>query len=315
MNASVQLSAEPELRPLATGVHAWIGAGGDSNAGVIDTPDGLIVIDAQQHAGLARRFRDALDAAYGKPVRALINTHYHFDHVAGNSIFAAGIPIIAHEITRRRLEARLGTDGPPPWTVTDMETMAGMFYGENIGDLVPKTDPAWSWFEQRFEPADYDRLEIVPPTETFADRFAFHLPDGAIELDYFGPAHSDGDIVVQIPHAGVVFLSDLFFYGRFPWLGDCDLDGWIGALDIMLQRNFDVIVPGHGNVGSPADLAWFRDLLSALRRAVDNAIAGGSTEEAACAEVQLPDYAHLSRYDEWMRFNVRSAYRARGGST
>lgn len=314
MNAPAQLSAEPELRPLAPGIHAWIGAGGDSNAGVIDTPDGLIVIDAQQHAGLARRFRDALDEEYGKPVRALINTHYHFDHVAGNAVFAGGIPIVAHEITRRRLEARLGAGGPPPWTVTDIETMAGMFYGENIAELVPKTDPAWAWFEQRFAPSDYDRLEIVPPTETFADRFTFHLPDRTVELDYLGPAHCDGDIVVQVPDARIVFLGDLFFYGRFPWLGDCDLDGWIDALETMLARGFDMFVPGHGNVGTLADVVWFRDLLSALRQSVDVAIAAGLSEEAACAEVELPAYADMSRYREWMQFNVRSAYRSRGGA-
>lgn len=312
MNA-VQLASEPELRPLADGIHAWIGAGGDSNAGVIDTPDGLIVIDAQQHSGLAKRFRDALQATFGKPVRALINTHCHFDHVAGNSVFAGGIPIIAHDITRARLEARLGLGGPPPWTVTDLETMAGMFYGENIRDLVPEGDPAWAWFERRFSSVEYDRLEIAPPTETFADRFAFHLPDKQVELEYFGPAHSDGDIIVQIPQAGIVFLSDLFFYGRFPWLGDCDLDSWISALDVVLKRDFTVIVPGHGNIGTPADVAWFRDLLAALRHAVDEAIANGLSEEAACAEVDLPAYSNLSRYREWMGFNIRSAYRARGG--
>jgi cyclase len=300
---------QPELRQLADGVFAWIGAGGDSNGGAIATPDGVIVIDAQQTAALGRAMRQAVEKALGKPPSVLVTTHYHFDHITGNVAFAGDAPILAHERTLQKLEARLGPDSGSPWIITDMHTKIGMFYGENIGELIPEGDPAWEWFENRFAPADYDRLEIVPPTQTFADRFTFHLPDDRVELEYFGPAHCDGDIIVHLPRSKIVFLSDLFFYGRFPWLGDCDLNGWISVLDHILTLDLEIVVPGHGVPGTLKDVAWFRDLLANIRKAVEKAIKAGVSEEAVVRETSLPEYADISRYDTWLPFNLRSAYR------
>ena len=304
---------QPELRQLAEGVFAWIGAGGDSNAGAIETPDGVIVIDAQQTATLGKNFRQALANTVDKPPHTLVTTHYHFDHVAGNVAFAGDAPILAHERTLEKLEARLGPSTESPWTITDLPTKIGMFYGENIDELIPEGDPAWEWFEKRFAPSDYDILEIVPPTQTFANRFAFHLPDGPVKLEYFGPAHCDGDIIVHLPRHKLVFLGDLFFYGRFPWLGDCDLNGWIAALDQILTRDLEIAVPGHGIPGTLKDVAWFRGLLVAFRTAVEAAIDKGASEEAVVNEVKLPEYSKLSRYDTWLPFNLRSAYRYLSG--
>ena len=98
--------SDAHLKPVGRGVHAWIGAGGDSNAGAIETPHGLIVIDAQQNRALGEKFRAALRAAFNAPVRALINTHFHLDHIAGNVAFA-DVPIVAHEKTLQALEPYL----------------------------------------------------------------------------------------------------------------------------------------------------------------------------------------------------------------
>ncbi len=303
------MTAQSQLRQVAEGVHAWIGARGDFNAGAIETPHGTLLIDAQQHAGLARQFRDAVREQIGKPLRGLINTHYHADHVAGNVVLADGLPILAHERTLARLQALLGPLPAGGWTVTDVPTKAAMFYGENIQELVPRTDPAWSFFEARFAPAEYQTLVIKPPTETFADRFTYSLPTDTVRLEYCGPAHCDGDIFVLVEKPKVIFLGDLFFHGRFPWLGDCDLDGWIRTLDHVLTFDVDIVVPGHGVPTTLRELASFRDLLLALRTAVASAIKSGASEAAAVREVTLPQYAALPRYADWISFNIRSAYR------
>ena len=304
---------QPELRQLADGVYAWIGASGDSNAGAIETPEGIIVIDAQQNTALAQSFCSHLKEHVAKPLRALVTTHYHFDHVAGNVVFAKDIPIFAHEKTLQKLEARLGPASTSPWTVTDLPTKAAMFYGENIQELVPEGDPAWEWFENRFAPAEYAKMEIVPPSQTFADKFTFHLPRDVVCFEYFGPAHCDGDIIAHLPQSKVAFLSDLFFFGRFPWLGDCDLNGWIFALDHVLTLDLEIVVPGHGVPGTLNDVAWFRDLLVRLRESVEAAIKSGASEDAAVREVTLPEYAATPRYDVWLPFGIRSAYRYLSG--
>ncbi len=94
--------SRPQLRQIAAGVHAWIGIGGDSNAGAVETPHGLVVIDAQQSHALGEALRGALRDAVSAPLRAVVNTHFHLDHIAGNTAFG-DVPIIAHERTLQAL--------------------------------------------------------------------------------------------------------------------------------------------------------------------------------------------------------------------
>ena len=299
---------EPQLLTVADGVHAWIGAGGDSNAGAIETPDGLIAIDAQQYPRLARQFRAAIEAKTGKPVRALVNTHCHLDHTAGNIVFA-DVPILAHDKTRHAMHANLGAKTGAHWVVSDYATKIKMLFGQNLFDLVPENDPGQAWFRQRIGLSDYDTMTIVPPTQTFADQFAFHLPGDRLHLNYWGPAHCDGDIVVWLEKAKVAFLGDLLFYGRFPWLGDCDLSGLIDRLGRVLTLDVFLVIPGHGMPTDLAQVARFRDMLIALRGAVDAAIHAGVSEEAAVREVKLPQYADIPRYADWLPHDVRATYR------
>jgi glyoxylase-like metal-dependent hydrolase (beta-lactamase superfamily II) len=299
---------EAHLVTVGEGVHAWIGAGGDSNAGAIETPEGLLVIDTQQYPRLARQLRAAVLAKTGKPLRAVINTHCHLDHTSGNTVFS-DVPILAHEKTLAAMNACLGPRSGDSWSIGDFPTKIRFLFGQNILELVPEDDPARRWFEGRIALADYDTVVIRPPSETFADRFEFHLPDDIVRLHYFGPAHCDGDIVVHLEKRRIAFLGDLLFHGRFPWLGDCDLDGLISALGHVLALDIAVVVPGHGPPATLADVARFREMLVELRAAVDRAIKAGMSEAAAVRDVNLPQYAHIQRYAEWMPLDVRAAYR------
>jgi cyclase len=303
-----QQKTEAHLVTVAEGVHAWIGAGGDSNAGAIETPNGTIVIDTQQYPRLARELRSAVLARTGQLLRIVVNTHCHLDHTHGNTVFA-DVPILAHEKTLAAMSACLGPRTGADWSVSDFAAKIRFLFGQNILELVPEHDPARRWFEGRIALPDYDTVVIRPPNETFASDFAFHLPDDTVRLHYFGPAHCDGDIVVHIEKRKIVFLGDLLFHGRFPWLGDCDLDGLIAALGRVLALDVAVVVPGHGPPATLADVARFRDMLVELRAAVARAIKAGSSEEAAVAEVALPQYANVQRYKEWMPLDVRAAYR------
>lgn len=296
------------MRTLAEGVHAWLGVDGDSNAGCIETPEGAIVIDAQQHRVLAQQFRDEMENTFKKPPRILVNTHYHLDHTAGNAVFG-DVPILAQDATLAQLEAGLGLRNGDTWFVTDAVAKIKMFFGSNIQELVPEDDVAWSWFEQRVAPPEYEVAIIRPPSLTFAEEFSFHLANDTVRLPYWGPAHCVGDVPVILESAKVAFLGDLLFCGRFPWLGDCDLNGWIATLDRILRLDLAVVVPGHGPPGTLGDVASFRNLLSDIRSAVERALKSGLSEDAAAQEVALANYAGMSRYREWMRFNVRSAYR------
>ncbi len=297
------------LVELAGGVHAFVGEGGDSNAGAIETPEGFLVIDAQQHIPLAKSFRAALEKISSKPFFWLILTHYHLDHTAGNSVFAGDIPVLAHQITLEKFREVLGPDVGRGDSFSEFEKKVTFLFGPNIKGLIPPGDPAWEWFRGRIEEPEYDTLVAVPPTHTFADRFVFHLDRRSVVLEYLGPAHCDGDIIVHLPEDGIVFVGDMLFVGRFPWLGDGDINGWISVLDRVSGLDVEQVVPGHGNPVTLKELREFRELLAALRDGVAGAIEGGMSEDETVDRVNLPDYETLPRYREWMPWNVRNAYR------
>ncbi len=309
-NLSPSIHPGPSLAPVANGVYAWIGAGGDSNAGVVDTPEGLIVIDAQQTEAQGRHFRQTVEKALGKPVRRLINSHFHLDHVAGNIAFADA-PIIAHERTSSILRDMLG---PEPaggaWEVSDPLIKLKLFFGSNIDELLAADKAGLDWFMRRVSGPSYDAMSVRAPTESFADRFEFQLPDDTLRCEYWGPAHCDGDLVIHLPRAGVVFLGDLLFVGRFPWFGDCDLGGWVERLDQVLRLDVTTVIPGHGPPATLREVAVFRELLASTHEAVLKAVQAGLSEDAAVAKIHLPQYADMPRYDAWMPFNLRATYRA-----
>lgn len=308
LKAEMSNNPQPSLHQVADGVHAWIGVNGDSNAGAIETPDGLVVIDAQQNQRLGRSFRGALESSLSRPVKALINTHFHLDHTAGNIAFA-DVPIIAQERTLAAMRGYLGPEAEGAWTVSETALKLPLFFGSNIHDLVRPGSEDEAWFARRLSGPDYDTIILQAPSETFADRLAFRLPDDELRAEYWGPAHCDGDLVLSLARRKVAFLGDLMFFGRFPWFGDCDLDGWIACLDRVWTLDLVAVVPGHGPVATLRDVADFRNLLASLRDAVTAAIKTGVSEEAAAREVRLPNYAAMPRYAEWMPFNVRAAYR------
>jgi len=289
-------------------VYAWIGAGGDSNAGAIVAADGIIAIDAQQTLPLAHAFRRAVEHATACPVRRLVNTHLHLDHTAGNLAFA-DVPILAHERTSAMMQEALGPTADGTWSISDFEPKVRLFFGANIRELVPPGSAGEAWFVQRMSGPDYDTVTLKAPTETFADRFAADVANDRVRIEFWDPSHCDGHVVIWLPRAKIAFLGDLLFVGRFPWLGDCDLDGWIAQLGRILEMDIDTVVPGHGAVATRNDVAAFGDLLASLRDAVAAAVRAGHSEDAACAEIELPLYAALPRYREWLPFNVRAAYR------
>ncbi len=298
----------PALVEVAAGVHAWIGASGSSNSGVVETSRGPIVIDAQQSEAEGRSLRSVVGAASDKPVRCLINTHFHLDHTAGNVAFD-DVSIVAHARTSQQMRTMLGEAPDGAWSVSDPKTKLKLFFGANFDELVSPQDEGFDWFMQRIDAPGCETMPLVAPDVSFADRLEFVMPSDVVHCSYLGPAHCDGDIVVHLPRAGVIFLGDLLFVGKIPWFGDCDLNGWIRCLDEVLKLGIPVVVPGHGPPAGLRDVANFRDLLSDIRGATDRAIIAGLSEAAAVATVKLSQYAALQRYDAWMPFNIRSAYR------
>ena len=150
------------------------------------------------------------------------------------------------------------------------------------------------------------------PHQTYRDRMTLHLGGKEIQILHFGRAHTRGDSVVFVPEDRIVYMSELFFYDRFPWMNTGYVD-WIHAIDIALNLEADIFVPAHGSLSedpreSRQALVRFRQTLVDARDAVQKEMARGATEDRVAATVLLPQYKGLSGYQEQREVVVRRIY-------
>lgn len=235
---------EIKVTKVAGTVYMLQGAGGNIGASVGD--DGIVVVD-DQYAPLADKIQAALKGITDKPVRFIINTHYHEDHTGGNGYFQKQAPIIAHDNVRKRLE----TGGP-----------AG-----NGGSV---------HFDAKPQPKE--ALPII----TFDHDLTVHLNGEDIRALYFPAGHTDGDAMIFFPRSNVVHMGDDFVTYGFPFI-DVDSGGSInGMIDgvekVISQVPPDVkIIPGHGPISTVEDVRKYLDMLKGTRDAVAKALQQGQT--------------------------------------
>ncbi len=169
---------------------------------------------------------------------------------------------------------------------------------------------------------DLMKTENVPPVQqaarlpqlTYRDRMTLNLGGKEIQILHIGKAHTRGDSIVFVPEDRIVYLSELLFYDRFPWMNSGYVD-WINAIDIVLNLDADIFVPGQGPANwttnpkaSRQALVRFRQILVDARDAVEKEIARGATEDQAVAAVQLPQYQGLNGYRQQKETVVRRTY-------
>ena len=241
---------------LARGVYMLTGSGG--NIGLAVGDDAVFVVD-DQFAPLTPKILAAIAAVTPKPVRFVLNTHWHFDHTGGNeNIGKTGALIVAHENVRRR-----------------------MAVGQFI-EAVNRTDP----------PAVPGALPVV----TFTEGVTFHINGDSVAVTHVAPAHTDGDAIVHFTKANVIHAGDLFVNGGLPLVdlsSGGSLNGIIAAAEKLLaMSNAETkIIPGHGPLGNRARVQAYHDMLVVLRDRVRAEIAAGRTIEQLLAANITAAYA------------------------
>lgn len=160
------------------------------------------------------------------------------------------------------------------------------------------------------EPAAEQQKRL--PHLTYQDRMTLRLGGKEIQILHIGKAHTRGDSIVFVPQDRIVYMSELFFYDRFPWMNSGYVD-WINAIDIALNLDADIFVPAHGKMTrdpreSRQGLIRSRQILVDARDAVEKEIARGATEDEAVARVQLAQYKDLSGYQQQRETVVRRTY-------
>lgn len=211
---------------LSDTVYMLMGSGG--NVGISTGEDGLYIIDDQVRPVTAQLLQ-AIRKISNKPIRFVINTHYHGDHVGGNeTIGGAGAVIIAHDNIRKRMTT------------------------EQVSIFLKNTTPPYA--------------KEALPVVTFNDRMSLHLNGETATAYYVANGHTDGDSIIHFPASNVIHMGDMYFNGMYPYV-DLDaggsIEGMVAAADLALSMADEStrIIPGHGPLAITEDLKSYRDFL------------------------------------------------------
>jgi cyclase len=236
---------------LGHGVHMLESFGG--NIGVLAGDEGVLLVDVE-YPELHDKVVAAVNRLSPKPIRYVVNTHWHWDHMGGDGLFGkAGAVIFSSEQTRAHILAAQKAN-EPPYTA----------------------DPA------------------ALPVVTVAHGMKLHLAGQTVEVIHVPPAHTDGDLVVHFVEADIIQTGDTFFHGFYPDIDQPHggtIDGMISWYDTLYKMcgPHTQIIPGHGPVATREDVREYQAMLREVRKRVAKAVAAGQTEEQLIASHPLDD--------------------------
>lgn len=286
------------LQPLAGGVHALYGRGG--NVGFLVGPDAVLVVDSQfkdMAPGIVEQIKNVTD----KPIKYLVNTHHHGDHVGGNETFRPIAVIIAHDNVRKRMLAS------PESILRDAP--AQVAEARKAGN-----EARAKQLEEQMEWARKVKVEEIPaPVLTYNSELRIHVGGETIQVWHTPPGHTDGDSVVFFQNAKVLHMGDLFFHKVVPFIdvkSGGSPAGYVKALDAVIARApADVtVIPGHGEVTNLDGLRGLRQYVADVIGAARKAKASGRTKEQFLAEVDLPAYREYQGYGDRFKANAAAAW-------
>jgi cyclase len=236
---------------ITEGVYHAVGTGSlvvMSNATVIEGDRDVLVVDSQVSPGGAWALREELKAITPKPIRWVVNSHYHFDHSHGNQIYGPEVEIIGHEFARQQILAGKSQDSPArefyvggiPNTIKNLEGRLAA-----AKDDKEKTTIQTQLEIQRTFLEGTNAVKPTPPTMTLTQTMTLHRGGREIRILFLGRGHTAGDVVVYLPKERVVATGDLLVNGT-SYMGDAYFTDWIATIEALKKLDIGTVLPGHG---------------------------------------------------------------------
>ena len=254
-------------------------AGFISNAGVIVTDEGVVIVDGLGSPSLANKLVQKIKKITDKPIVKVFVTHYHADHIYGLQVFKAlGAEIIAPDGVYEYIDS----------------------------------EAADSRLEERrfsLDPWVNDQTVVVTPDRIIDKSEDFTLGGIKFTISFIGKAHSDGDLTLYVENDRVLYTGDLIFEGRVPFLGSSDTKHWLETLEKMESQSPRAIVPGHGPFAKdPKAITLTRKYLAFMREKMGAAVEDLIDFDEAYDAVDWSDYEKLPAFEAANRRNAFQVY-------
>jgi len=324
------VAANFEVQKLAEGVYAVIrkeppGFMVDANNVFIINDDDVVVVDANGAPAITKEVLAALRKLTNKPVKYVINTHYHDDHIRGNQVYRdafPGVEFIGHAFARDYL--------PKQGAINRKNFLEGAprFANDLKGFLEKNQSPLGGELsaEERDSMSSTIKLaelvlsegsiaQTVLPTITVTDRLTLYRGNRVIDILHLGSGHTAADLVVHLPQEGIVITGDLVVY-PVPLVGDpqSHIGDWAKTLEKVRALHPAIIVPGHGPVlRDDSFLKTLSEMFASIQQQTEAAIARGETLEQTRKSVKLDEFRQRLAGDSLVRkvlFNSYVAYPA-----
>lgn len=323
----VSAQSQLEVVKVGEGVYAALrkeppGLTVNANSVFIINDDDVVIVDSTLTPGTAKELLAALRKLTNKPVRYVINTHWHDDHIMGNQVIRAAFPaaeFIAHANTRAYLPTTgltnrknaMSPQGYPQFIAAlrnSLEKNQSLFGGP-LSDEERATYASDLKIAESYM-AENPGVEIVLPTITIDDQFTLHRGGREIQIKYLGRGHTSGDIVVYLPREGIVVAGDLVI-SPVPYVGNPQSHpaDWSAALDKLTALRPKIIIPGHGPLlRDDVYVRLMARLFSAVKKQVEAAVARGENLEQTRKSVDLSEFEKLFAGESKMRKAIFSNY-------
>jgi len=299
------------LYDLGNDVYAWMvpnGSWGESNAGLVLGKGSSLLIDTLWDVKYTRAMLEAMDRLLlGNPIGTVVNTHADGDHWWGNELVS---------------EAEIITSRAAYEEMSHIKPVSMILMCSVLGKLLQHIGAGrvGHWFSAMGAPYGFGEVTPALPTRTFGKELTLDAGGREIRLFMVGPAHTEGDVIVHVPDAGIVFCADIVFMDSTPVMWAGPIKNMFAALNKILDMDADIIVPGHGPITDKQGVRMVMEYWQYVEtRANERYDAGMSAAEAAEDILLSGDFAVLpfSRWNapERMMTNVNTIYRHRNGKT
>lgn len=316
-----------DLKPVVNGVYVAIARPQykvNCNAVIILLEDSVLVVDTHSKPSAARALIAEIKAITDKPVKYVVNSHFHWDHYQGNQAYPSswpqGVQIISSEATRESIEHRGWPRVRHEITTMPAEIAKLKADLERATDETQKQEIQENLRQAEEYLAELKSMQKTLPTLTFDRSLIIHDKARTVEVLWLGRAHTDGDVFVYLPKEKFIATGDAL-HGWVPFMNDGYPYDWIKTLDAVEKLDFDYAIGGHGDVmHDKATFELWKQYFTDLMAETAEAFAQGATIAEArtrVAAVMVPKYTGKfpENFPKAILPNIEKAYRVVSGLT